>query len=198
MIDNVQSDLTRLRISAQQREWMTSQDTVKRLLAHLDVLLAVSIASPLYESFLPKFEASYPQAKWVRETLLTIIVYGSASDNLPIQSIPQFPSPGCAHFLLGVFDLARSVQSIYSPFEKYSHITNAISNGILAHLQYDYFRYRPDSYTVLRDETTPLEERERLQFNFWMNRQVAQLDTALWLSVAERLEKTLRNTSLSD
>lgn len=193
MNTDIQTDLARLRISAQQREWTTSQDTLKRLLAQLDPLIAVSIAAPLYESFLPNFESLYPQAKWVREILLTVIVYGSASDDLPVQSIPHFLSPGCAHFLLGVFDLARSVQSIYSQFEKYSHITNAISHVILAHLQYDYFRYRPDSYTVLRDESTMLEERERLQFNFWMNDKVAQADTALWLDVANRLEKALNN-----
>ena len=193
MDNDILIDLTRLRTSAQQREWTTSQDTLKRLLAQLDPLIAVSIASPSYESFLPKFESLYPQAKWVREILLTVIVYGSASDDLPVQSIPHFPSAGCAHFLLGVFDLARSVQSLYSEFEKYSHITNAISNVILAHLQYDHFRYRPDSYAILRDESTPLEERERQQFNFWMNQKVAQADTAQWLDVANRLEKALNN-----
>ncbi|MDZ4672351.1 MAG: hypothetical protein SH821_15930 [Phototrophicales bacterium] len=190
---NIQTDLAQLRISAQQREWGTSQDTLKRLLAHLDPLIAVSIAAPLLETFLPKFEVAYPQARWVRDVLLTVIVYGSASDDLPVNSIPQFPTAGCAHFLLGVFDLARSVQTQYTHFEKYSHITNTVANTILAHLQYDHFRYRPDSYATLRDELTPLEERERLQFNFWMDKHVADGDVAYWLDIANRLETALNN-----
>ncbi|HRF93670.1 MAG TPA: hypothetical protein PLZ51_00680, partial [Aggregatilineales bacterium] len=68
---NIQTDLSQLRISAQQREWGTSQDTLKRLLTHLDPLIAVSISAPLFETFLPKFEALYPEARWVREILLT-------------------------------------------------------------------------------------------------------------------------------
>jgi len=190
---NTQSDLVQLRLSARQREWGNSQDTLKRLLAQLDPLIAISIAAPLFEAFLPKFDGVYPQARWVREILLTVIVYGSASDDLPIHSISQFPSAGCAHFLLAVFDLARAVQSTQSEFEKYSHITNAICNIILAHLQYDHFRYRPDSYATLRDESTPLEERERLQFNFWMDARVASADTTHWLDVANRLEKALND-----
>ena len=190
---NIQTDLSQLRISAQQREWGTSQDTLKRLLTHLDPLIAVSIGAPLFETFLPKFEALYPEARWVREILLTVIVYGSSSDDLPVNSIPQFPNAGCAHFLLAIFDLARSVQSQYTHFEKYSHITNAVANIILAHLQYDHFRYRPDSYAVLRDESTPLEERERIQFNFWMNTQVASADSGYWLDIANRLESALND-----
>lgn len=190
---NTQSDCTQLRLSAQQREWGTSQDTLKRLLAQLDPLIAVSIAAPLFETFLPKFEGMYPEARWVRDILLTVIVYGSASDDLPTHSIPQFPKAGCAHFLLAVFDLARAVQSTQSEFEKYSHVTNAISNIILAYLQYDHFRYRPDSYAILRDDSTPLEERERIQFNFWMDKRVANSDIALWLDVANRLEKALND-----
>ncbi len=190
---NTQTDLTQLRLSAQQREWGASQDTLKRLLAQLDPLIAVSIAAPLFETFLPKFEGIYPQARWVREILLTVIVYGSASDDLPTHSISQFPNAGCAHFLLAVFDLARAVQSTQSEFEKYSHITNAICNIILAHLQYDHFRYRPDSYAQLRDESTPLEEQERIRFNFWMDTRTANADTAHWLDVANRLEKALNS-----
>lgn len=59
MNTEIQTDLDQLHIAITQREWGTSQDTLKRLLAHLDPLIAVSIASPLLESFLPKFEGMY-------------------------------------------------------------------------------------------------------------------------------------------
>jgi len=40
---------------------------------------------------------------------------------------------------------------------------------------------------------TPLEERERLQFNFWMDKHVADGDVAYWLDIANRLETALNN-----
>lgn len=196
MTPEQQKDLQTLRIAAQQREWTTLQDTLKRLLTELDVLVALQVAAAQAENFFPTFEAYYPEAGWVRELLLTVISYGSAPKDLPLHSVSQFASPGCGNFLMAVFDMARAVQSEYTVFERYSHITNGVANGILADLQHIYFSQREGDYIQLRemegDEQILAEKRAQIQYAFWLDAQVAQRDTEIWLAVADHVEELLQ------
>lgn len=185
------TDLEQLRIAAEQREWNTLQDTLKRMLALLDPLIALSIAAPRLRAFLPRFEQYYPEARWVRELLLTVITYASAPRDLPLNALNQFPQPGCGNFILAVFDAARTVQPQYHVYERYSHITNAIANAILADLQYTYFKHHPQLYAQLLDPNTDQATRTQIQATFWLDENIAKRDTALWLHVANLTEKAL-------
>lgn len=189
--DEQQRDLATLRQAAQQREWTTSQDTLKRLLAALDPLLALSVAAEPVQTFLPHFEAYFPQAGWVRELLLTVINYASAPGELPEAAVNQFPQPGCGNYVKAVLDLARAVQDKYTLFERYSHITNAIANAILADVTRQYFDSHPDAYAVLSDPNADANARAQVQYAFWLDPAVAERDTAWWLSVADTLEARL-------
>ncbi len=182
-------DLQALRQSAQNRDWTTSQDTLKRLLARMEPLVALGIAAPQVQAFLPTFESYYPEATWVRELLLTVIAYASAPKDLPVHTIHQFTEPGCGNFLLAVFDTARTVQPEYSHFERYSHITNAVANAILADLQHQYYRVHPDDFARLRDPDTPPDVAAGIQIAFWQA--VAGQDTTLWLHIADAIENQL-------
>ncbi len=182
-------DLEALRVAARQRQWTTLQDTLKRLLALLDPLIGVGIAAEQLQPFLPVFERYYPDAAWVRELLLTVVSYASAPAELPEQAVTQFPSPGCGNFVRAVLDLARAVQPQYTLFERYSHITNALANGVLAELSEMYFGVRPDEFERLR---TAGEGYQQVQYTFWMDDAVAARDTLLWLALADRVEAALR------
>lgn len=186
-----QTDLQTLRTAAEQREWTTLQDTLKRLLAELDPLIALQIAATRTREFLPTFETAYPEAGWVRELLLTVVSYGSAPSDLPEGTVNQFPSPGCGNFVVSVLDCARAVQPKYTVFERFSHITNATANAILAELQYQYFSDREDAFTLLMDAEADQHARAQVQYDFWLDEAVAARDTAIWQGIADELEALL-------
>ena len=192
-----EADLSTLRMAAQQREWTTLQDTLKRLLARLEPLPALEIAALRIHEHLPRFEAYYPQATWVRELFMTVMAYASAPNDLPDHAINQFPQPGCGNFLSAVFDLARGVQTKYTVFERYSLMTNAVANTVLADLMDFYYRQHPDEWDHLTehadevDPQTGLTVRQQAYMRFWMDEAVAQRDTAAWLTIADMLADKL-------
>jgi hypothetical protein len=184
-------DLDALRIAARQREWTRLQDTLKRLLAQLDPLLALTIPAERAREFLPVFEGHYPDARWVRELLLTVISYASAPRELPEHAVNQFPAPGCGNFVLGVFDLARAVQMEHTVFERFSFITNATGSLILADLQHTYFTAHPEDFARLVDPDATVEAVAQIRYRFWLDDDVAARDTSLWLAIAAEVEKRL-------
>ena len=189
MTDEQTHDLKLMRSAAKQREWTTSQDILKRLFATLDPLLALQIGAPRLQAFLPTFETYYPDAGWVRELMLTVISYASAPTDLPEGTINQFPSPGCGNFVMAVLDSARTVQDKYTVFERYSHATNSIANAILAELTHVYFAERPELYAQFIDPETDPETRTKIQYDFWLDKEVSQTDQKLWLQIAYQIKK---------
>lgn len=184
-------DLAALRAAARRREWTALQDTLKRLLARLEPLVALALVAGPVTAYLPRFEAYYPDAGWVRELLLTVVSYASAPRDLPLHALGQFPSPGCGNYVSAVFDLARAVQPQPQPFERYSFATNAAANALLAALMDLYFGPRPDEWARLADEAA----RQAVYGRFWLDAGVAAADTAAWLALADALEAQLRNLS---
>ncbi len=190
-------DLTALQTAAHQREWTTLQDTLKRLLALSEPILALEIPAARIHAHLPRFEHYYPEANWVRELFLTVVSYASAPNDLPEHAVAQFPSPGCGNFISAVLDLARAVQGKYTVFERYSFITNATANVILADLMDFYYSHHPDYWERLTqnadevDAETGLTVRQQINMNFWMDADVAARDTASWLDVAAMVEGKL-------
>ena len=195
-----QPDVEALRTAAYQREWNTLQDTLKRLLALLEPLIGLEIAAVRIQNHLPRFEHYYPEARWVRELALTVVSYASASDELPDHAVNQFPSPGCGNFVSAVLDLARVVQTGVSPFERYSFITNAIANTVLAELMDFYYSRHMDEWQRLTEHAeeinpeTGLTVQQEQTMMFWSDTAVAQRDTAIWLEIADAVALKLDET----
>ena len=192
LTDSQRQDLARLRSAAKERQWTDLQDTLKRLLANLEPLIALQVAAVQIEAFMPIFNDYYPQAGWVRELTMTVMAYASAPDELPEQAVNQFPSPGCGNYVIAVLDLARCVQDKYTVFERYSHIVNVVSNAILARLQHRYFADRPGEFTFIVDLEGDETKKAKIYQKFWRNPDVAQFDTQLWLAVADDVEAKLK------
>jgi hypothetical protein len=197
-LTEIEQDLAALREAARGREWNRLQDTLKRLLANFEPLQALEIAAVRVVDFLPTFEHYYPEATWARELLLTVVNYASAPNELPENSVSQFPSPGCGNFVVAVLDLARTAQPKYTVFERYSHVTNAIANIILADLSQFYYSQHPDAWerlTAYPDEIDPatgLSFRQQVPMQFWLDTMVAARDTAAWLTIADEVEEKLK------
>lgn len=185
-------DLAQLRLAAKERQWTALQDTLKRLLANLEPLIALQVGAVQIEAFMPIFQQYYPQAGWVREVTMTVMAYASAPDELPEQAVNQFPSPGCGNYVMAVLDLARSVQDKYTVFERYTHITNVVANGILTRLQHHYFENRPGEFSFIVDLDGDDSKKAKIYQKFWRNAAVAELDTQLWLQVADAVEAKLQ------
>lgn len=188
---DVEQDLHAMHAAAQQREWNTLQDTLKRLISEVDPLVALGVAVSRAEVFLPTFEDYYPEAGWVRELLLQIVSYATAPTDLPMEALTQFPDPGCGNFIMATFDMARAVQTQYSIFERYSYIVNAVANGILADLQHTYYSRHRDEYDMMFDPEADPEIASRVQQGFWMDNEVAERDTASWIDVLYEVEAML-------
>jgi hypothetical protein len=191
------ADVDRLRQAAHGREWTALQDTLKRLLALIEPIPALEIPAARINTHLPRFEAYYPQATWVRELFMTVAAYASAPDQLPDHAVNQFPQPGCGNFVSAVLDLARAAQPRHTIFERYSFITSATANVILAELMDAYYSARPDEWQRLTgqadeiDPETGLTVRQAQHMRFWLDDDVAQRDTAAWLAVADMTEEKL-------
>ncbi len=181
-------DLALLRTAAQERTWTELQDTLKRLLATLEPLIALQVGAEQAQIFLPIFDTYYPEAGWVRELLLTVVSYASAPGELPESAVNQFPKPGCGNFVRAVLDLSRSVQDKYTQFERYSHITNGIANGILADLQHVYFERRTGEFSFILDPEGDPKRKTIIHQKFWRDTAVVERDTAQWLKIADSVE----------
>lgn len=188
---DIEQDLHAMHAAAQQREWNTLQDTLKRLISEVDPLVALGVAVSRAEIFLPTFEDYYPEAGWVRQLLLQIVSYATAPTDLPMEALTQFPDPGCGNFIMATFDMARAVQTQYSVFERYSYIVNAVANGILADLQHTYYSRHRDEYDMMFDPEADPEIASRVQQGFWMDNAVAERDTASWIDVLYEVEAML-------
>ncbi|MBZ0293249.1 MAG: hypothetical protein K8L99_11850 [Anaerolineae bacterium] len=191
------TELISLRTAADQREWTTLQDTLKRLLTGLEPIPALEIPALQVNNFLPRFETYYPDAQWVRELFMTVAAYASAPTDLPVQAVNQFPQPGCGNFVGAVLDLARAVQPKHTVYERYSFMTNATANALLSDLMDLYYGSRPEEWLKLTEEAdetdkvTGLPVRQVQYMRFWLNDDVAARDTTAWLALADLLEARL-------
>lgn len=175
-----------LRTAAERREWNTLQDTLHDLLETLDPLIALGVAITRAQEFLPVFETYYPRAGWVRELLLYVVSYGTVSGVPPTDALTQFPKPGCGNFVMAVLEIAHAVQVSYRE-TRYNHITDAVAHTILADLQHTYYNRRSDEYAQLLAAESDANAVRQMRAAFWMDAEVAQRDTALWLRVAEEI-----------
>ena len=187
----IEQDLQTMHIAAQQREWNTLQDTLKRLISEVDPLVALGVAVSRAEVFLPTFEGYYPEAGWVRQLLLQIVSYATAPSDLPLEALTQFPEPGCGNFVMATFDMARAVQTQFTVFERYSYIVNAVANAILADLQHTYYSQRREEYDLMCDPGADPDVAAEVQYGFWLDSEVAERDTATWFDVIDDVEAML-------
>lgn len=191
MKEDVTRSLESMRVAAAERQWTMLQETLKQLLTELDPLIALSTVAPRVRDFVPRFKHYYPEEGWVEQLLLTVVTYASAPNELPEHAVQDFRQPGCGNFVVSVFDMARAVQQKHTIYERYSHITNAAANAIIADLQYTFFKNRPALYATFSDQDSDPEERQQIQYQFWMDRTVAERDKALWLNLTDAVQQAL-------
>ncbi len=194
------ADLAALRAAAHAREWSAAQVSLARLVQSLPFFAALSAVIEGFTAFLPTFQHDYPAADYrsglPTQLLLGILNYGFAPDNLPDTAIADYDAPGAAQFIHAVLELARAAQKEREPIERVELLVSAAANQIVAALSESYYRRFPDDHLRVRanrfdpdsgDYSDP--DAARIPLLLWLDPVVAELDTQLWLALADRLER---------
>lgn len=203
MENSNQEILETLRMAAIDRQWNTSQDATARLLGELNLFQALEIVIEQLNRHLPTFQRYHPDdanpsGKFVRELMISVVAFGFAPDKLPDYLPTDYPTPGSGQFVNAVLEMCRGMQKDRTPLERSELLASAIANAILARLTESWYGNHPDEYQRVRnnqiDPATGLytdEDAAKIPLMLWADEGVARRDTALWLQVANALERRL-------
>lgn len=180
-------DLAKLRAAAQRRDADECQFLLKRLFQQLEFVVALGIAAEQAYAYAPTFERYHPQEIWARRMLVQIVMTASAPEESIIQQAFQhFTTPGTANYLKALHDLYQATQKKHNSEARVGFLASSVVNSMTAALVEQYFGARPDDWELFR--TAP-NEHQRLALAFWTDAQIVAQDSALWLGVADALER---------
>ncbi|GIK30040.1 MAG: hypothetical protein IT298_11415 [Chloroflexi bacterium] len=200
-VDAVAQDgLAALRAAAPEREWAVLQTTLGELLARLPLFAALSAVIDGLTALLPMVETRDEYDTQLqglpRQLLSGVMSYGFAPDQLPDQIITDYHTPGAAQFMHAVLELCRATQRERPDAERPALLVSAAGNAIIAAMSESFYSRHPDLFTRVRDNrldpdtgdyTDP--DAAKIPILLWMDAEVAALDTAQWLALADRVER---------
>ena len=196
-----QRDLTDLRQAAQERNHEQMQYMLKRLLQGVGYYPALGIVAERLYDFLDIFESYYPDEAWVRNLLVALVSFGTSPDDSVAQMALQqaFSAPGCGNYVKAVYDLVQSTQAKHTPEARVGYMASAIVNVNMAVLAEAWYGEREDDWQRVRQQQIDPQtgqssdpQAARISANFWLDDSTTALDTAMWLEVADRVEKALK------
>ena len=191
-------DLDTLRQAAKEREWSALQVTLAKLLNMLPPFAALqAVIGGLIEA-LPVVESAYPaddpRRAIPRQLLTGIVSYGFAPDRLPEDLVGDYDAPGGAQYMHAVLEIARASQRDRSHEERLAFLVSAAANTIIAQMGAVFYGKKPELFARVRDNQVDVETGEysdpdaaKIPIMLWMDEEVAALDTAQWLALADRV-----------
>lgn len=202
--DELAIDLNALRHAAEEREWAALQVTLAKLLNMLPPFAALqAVIGGLIEA-LPVVEGAYPaddpRRAIPRQLLTGIVSYGFAPERLPEDLVGDYDAPGGAQYLHAVLEIARASQRDRSHEERLAFLVSAAANTIIAQMGAVFYGKNPDLFARVRDNQVDVETGEysdpdaaKIPIMMWMDEEVAALDTAQWLALADRVEQAYKS-----
>ena len=202
--DELAIDLDTLRHAAQEREWSALQVTLAKLLNMLPPFAALqAVIGGLIEA-LPVVEAAYPaddpRRAIPRQLLTGIVSYGFAPDRLPEDLVGDYDAPGGAQYMHAVLEIARASQRDRSHEERLAFLVSAAANAIIAQMGAVFYSKNPDLFARVHDNKVDAETGEytdpdaaKIPIMLWMDEEVAALDTAKWLALADRIAQAYKS-----
>lgn len=181
--------LNRLRQAAEARDPERCQFLLKTLFLDMEFYAALAVAIERAQSFLETFELYYPEGIFARQILMRMVNTGTAPARLPPEAQRDFDFPGGANFMKALSDLAHALQPGPLP-PRIGYLVEATVNAIMAELVEHYYGARMDHWQIVRGQPEAPAARE-IAYAFWMDEEVALLDTDHWLSVADSVEAHL-------
>lgn len=191
MRDRHRAMLAELRRAAEARDPDRCQFLLKSLFMELDFYLAVAVVIERAQCFLDTFEVYCSDGLFARRILMQMVNTGIAPARLPPEAQRDFPFPGGANYMKGLADLAQALQQGPLP-PRIGFLVSATVNVIMAELVEQYYGRQPEAWARLRQPETDSSQAQRIAYDFWMDDEVALLDTDHWLEVADSVERHLR------
>ena len=196
IILNEATPLEQLREAAVKRDPEQSQFLLKKLFMEMDFYLALAVVVERAQSFLETFEHYYPDARFARQILVQMVNTGTAPSRLPPEALRDFEAPGAANYMKALSDLAHALQQGPLP-PRIGYLVSATVNAIMAELVEHYYGQHLDRWALVRGNPASPEARE-IAYAFWMDGEIALLDTDHWLQVAESIETHLQRQLRQD
>jgi hypothetical protein len=199
-----QDNLATLRSAAREREWNVLMPALTSLVQELGFFGALEIVIQRLQRHLPTFSQFHPNdeepsGKLVRDLMVSIVAYGFAPERLPEDLPSQYTTPGSGQFVFAVLEMSRGMQPSRPAEERFSLLSSAIANGILAELTAYWYNLNPDAHQrVLSNVIDPTTneytdpDAARIPLQFWIDDGVAQRDIGAWLQTAYWIEKRLK------
>ena len=182
--------LRHLREAAEAREPERCQFLLKTLFMDMEFFLALAVVIEQARSFLETFEHYYPDGGFARQILMRMVNTGTAPSRLPPEALRDFEHPGAANYMKALSDLAHALQPGPLP-PRIGYLVSATANAIMAGLVEQYYGRRMDAWLTVRANPESAEARE-IAYAFWIDEEVALLDTDHWLAVTDSIETQLR------
>lgn len=192
-------DLDAFREAAKAREWTALQAMLAKLLNPLPSYAALTAIITGLTEALPVIESAYapddPRRGVARQLLSGVMSYGFAPDNLPDGIVADYELPGGAQYMHAVLELCRATQRERPHDQRLAFLVSAAANTIIAQLGAVFYLKNAELYARVRDNHIDPDTGEytdpdaaKIPIMLWMDEQVAALDTALWLDLADRIE----------
>lgn len=180
-------DLRKLRQAAEARDPERCQFLLKSLFMGMDFYLALAVAIERAQGFLETFEIYHADGQFARQILMQMVNTGRAPPRLPPAALRDFEQPGAANFMQALADLARALQPGALP-PRVGYLVSATVNAIMAELVEQYYGRRFYAWQRVRQQPQS-EEARAIAYAFWLDEDVALLDTDNWLQVADSIER---------
>lgn len=185
-------DLQELRKATDKRDQAQLQFYLKRLLQGLEYYIALAVPVERIRSFLPVFEAYYPDETWVRKLLLMINNYGKAPDNDIAEMALQhdFDAAGVGNYLKAVYDLTQAMHDKHTPEARIGYMASAVVNANMAELAQAWYGEREKAWEQVRGNQED-EQAKRIAYIFWTHPDTETLDKQVWFEIADSIEEKL-------
>ena len=179
--------LDQLRTAAEARDPERCQFLLKSLFIEMEFYHALAVVIERAQSFLETFELYHAEGAFARQILMQMVNTGKAPARLPPEAMQDLDFPGGANFMKALSDLAHALQPGPLP-PRVGYLVSATVNAIMAELVEHYYGRRSDDWALVREQ--PADPRAQdVAYAFWIDEEVALLDTDHWLQVADSIER---------
>ena len=191
--------LDRLRAAAVERDWSVLQDTLADALGEVEYFVGLEIGLNRAHDHLTFFEQSHPDASWAGALLVWMASYGAPPADLPMDAGLPHDSPGANNFVTSLVELARSAERKTPYMNRIRFLANAIGNLIVADLAAYWYSQNDDMWDFQQAHGSEIDEEtgepisQTIYTSFWLDDEVAARDTAAWLTIADQIQRKMRD-----
>lgn len=193
-------DLKELRRAIQDRSPDQTQFYAKRILMSMTYYYSVAVIIEALQTYLPRFEAQYPDEVWVRQLMLTINSFGTPpDDSIAEMALGQtFDAAGAMNFLKAIYDLTQVMNDKHTNEARIGFMTSALVNVVMADVVESWYRTRVKAWERVRKNRIDPATGEyvdpvatQIAYQFWTDETTIIHEKEAWFTIVDALERAL-------